>query len=370
LAFAVRDTGIGIPKEQLASVFDPFVQVDGSARRRYGGTGLGLAISTNLAILLGGKLTAESEPGIGSKFTMTVLLKVPANANHRPPANTILKTLRTLVVDDNEANSRILGKMLANWSMPVQLAPSALVGMQLLMEASRQGAPFDLLLLDGRMSDVDGLAMAEQIRAVPAFQRLKIMMLTSADQLTGAGQLEQFNISRSLIKPVAAHDLREAIVAICASMVPSLSRARHRQTYSVALSKSPVTLKILVAEDNLVNQKLARKVLEKIGHTVTIANNGREAIEYCEKERFDVIFMDLQMPEMDGLSATAEIRRRPELADHRIYAMTAHAMTGDREKCIDAGMNGYLTKPLQMEELRKVLTEIETEVTSGLGVVA
>ncbi len=151
-------------------------------------------------------------------------------------------------------------------------------------------------------------------------------------------------------------------------MVPSLSRARHRQSYSVALSKSQYSLKILVAEDNLVNQKLALKVLEKIGHSVTIANNGREALEHLEKDKFDVVFMDLQMPEMDGLSATAEIRNRPHLADQRVYAMTAHAMTGDREKCLAIGMNGYLTKPLQMEELRKVLAEIEAEVTSGDGV--
>jgi len=370
LAFSVRDTGIGIPPDQLASVFDPFVQVDGSARRRYGGSGLGLAISTNLAILLGGKLTAESEPGRGSTFTMTMRLKVPAQANHRAPVMTALKTLRTLVVDDNRTNLRILAKMLANWGMNVQLVPSAKLGMQCLVEASQQALPFDLLLLDGQMPEVDGLTMAAQIRAIPEFERLKIIMLTSAELLHGAEQLEQLKISRYLIKPVAGHDLRDAIMATCASMVPSLSRARFRPTYSAALSKSQFALNILVAEDNLVNQKLALKVLEKMGHTVTIANNGREAIEYCEKQKFDVVFMDLQMPEMDGLSATAEIRNRPHLAEQRIYAMTAHAMASDREKCMEIGMNGYLTKPLQMEELRKVLTEIEAEVTSGSGVVA
>jgi len=365
LAFSVRDTGIGIPPEQLASVFDPFVQVDGSARRRYGGSGLGLAISTNLAILLGGKLTAESEPGRGSKFTMTMRLKVPAQANHKSPVMTALKTLRTLVVDNNRTNLRILTKMLGNWGMNVQLVPSAKLGMQSLVEASQQGLPFDLLLLDGQMPEVDGLTLAEQIRAVPEFDRLKIIMLTSAELLNGADRLEQLKISRYLIKPVAGHDLRDAIMASCASLVPSLSRARFRPTYSAALSKSQFALNILVAEDNLVNQKLARKVLEKIGHKVTIANNGREAIQCCEKQKFDVVFMDLQMPEMDGLSATEEIRRRPDLAHQKIYAMTAHAMTSDREKCMEIGMNGYLTKPLQMEELRKVLTEIEAEVTSG-----
>ena len=171
LAFAVRDTGIGIPSEQLASVFDPFVQVDGSARRRYGGSGLGLAISTTLAALLGGKLTAESEVGRGSKFTMTMLFKIPANANHKPVATTLLQTLRTLVVDDNQTNLRIVGKMLANWGMQTQEAPSATVGMKLLEEAGRQGVPFDLLLLDNQMPDVDGLTMVEQIRRNPAFGR-------------------------------------------------------------------------------------------------------------------------------------------------------------------------------------------------------
>jgi signal transduction histidine kinase/DNA-binding response OmpR family regulator len=370
LAFAVRDTGIGIPKEQLASVFDPFVQVDGSARRRYGGSGLGLAISTNLATLLGGRVMAQSEPGIGSTFTVTMRLKLPANANHRSPMITALKTLRTLVVDDNQTNVRILSRMLANWSIGSQASPSAAIGMQLLIEASQQGCPFDLLLLDGQMPDTDGLTMTEQIRGIPAFDRLRIIMLTSADLLTVSEKLEQLKISRCLIKPVTSHDLFEAIVASCACMVPSLSRARHRQSYSVALSKSQFALKILVAEDNLVNQKLACKVLEKIGHKVTIADNGRKAIDYLENEKFDVVFMDLQMPEMDGLSATEEIRRRPHLASQRIYAMTAHAMTGDREKCMAIGMNGYLTKPLQLDELRKVLTDIEKEVTSDYGVVA
>ncbi len=228
LAFSVRDSGIGIPAEQLASVFDPFVQVDGSARRRYGGSGLGLAISTNLAVLLGGKLTAESEPGRGSTFTMTMRLKVTGNnAYHRPPMMMALKTLRTLVVDDNETNQRILSKMLANWNMSAQTAPSAETGMKLLVEASQQGVPFDLLLLDGQMPGTDGLTMAAQIRTIPSFNRLKIIMLTSAELLNNAEQLEQLDISRYLIKPVAGHDLREVIVACCAQMVPSLSRARR-----------------------------------------------------------------------------------------------------------------------------------------------
>lgn len=375
LAFSVRDTGIGIPAQQLAAVFDPFVQVDGSARRRYGGSGLGLTISTNLAVLLGGKISAESEPGQGSCFTVTVQMKVSKHGNHNLPVITTLKTLRTLVVDDNKTNRRILSKMLAGWNMNSQQAPSAAIGLELLEEAARQGVPFDLLLLDGQMPSMDGLAMAEKIRTMPVFDRLNIIMLTSADLLSGAEQLDQLKISRYLIKPVAGHDLREAILSSCARMVPSLSRARSREAFSVALSKSPFSLKILVAEDNMVNQRLARKVLEKIGHKVTIANNGREALDFLEKahqdkEKFDVVFMDLQMPEMDGLSATAEIRCRPHLAEQRIYAMTAHAMTGDREKCLEIGMNGYLTKPLQMEELRKVLTEIETAVTSDSAVVA
>jgi len=374
VAFAARDTGIGIPQEQLASVFDPFVQVDGSARRRYGGSGLGLAISTNLAALLGGKLTAESQPGIGSKFTMTMLLKLTANANHRPVVITALKTLRTLVVDDNETNSRIVTKMLAHFGMTAQQAPSAQSGLELLTEAARLGVPFDLLLLDGHMPGIDGLTCAGQIRETRAFDRLKIIMMGGAEMLNGAEHLEQLKISRYLIKPVAAHDLREAVVASCASMVPSLSRAKSREKFDENLYKSQYSLKVLVAEDNLVNQQLARKVLEKIGHKVTIAGNGREAIEFLEKDKFDVLFMDLQMPEMDGLTATAEIRRRPELAQQRIYAMTAHAMSGDRERCLESGMNGYLTKPLRLEELRKVLNEIEKEVHSGInsdsGVVA
>ena len=296
---------------------------------------------------------------------MTMRLKVSARASHRQPTNTLLKTLRTLVVDDNETNLRILGKMLANWNVPAQEAPSAQIALKLLAEGAGQGVPFDLLLCDGKMPEVDGFRLAEQVRQNPVYDRLKILMLSSADLLNLSEQLERLKISRFLIKPVAAHDLREAIVTTCAGIIPSLARARHRPAFSEALCRTRHPLKILVAEDNLVNQKLARKVLEKIGHTVTIANNGREAIEWCEKDKFDVVLMDLQMPEMDGLSATAEIRRRPHLANQKIYAVNAHAMTGDREKCLEIGMNGYLTKPLQLEELRKVLTEIEADVTNG-----
>jgi CheY-like chemotaxis protein len=250
--------------------------------------------------------------------------------------------------------------MLANWGVPVKAAASARKGLDLL-----QNERFDLLLVDGEMPEMDGIAMAQHIREMPEFDGLKIIMLTSANLMSGAEQLGKLNVARYLIKPVASHDLREAILTSCASLVASVARARHRQPFSEALSKMHHALSILVAEDNLVNQKLACKVLEKIGHKVTIAHNGREAVEFCEQEKFDVVFMDVQMPEMDGLSATAEIRRRPHLADQKIYAMTAHAMSGDKERCLAIGMNGYLTKPLQMDELRRVLLEIETAVTSG-----
>ncbi len=368
LAFSVRDTGIGIPQEQLDSVFDPFVQVDGSARRRYGGSGLGLAISTNLAKLLGGGLTAESKPGHGSTFTLTMNCKVSAKGNYRLAGLAAFKTLRTLVVDDNEGTRRILAGMFNNWKLAVETAPSAAAGLHLLTEAAQRGTPYDLILLDRNMPEMDGLQMAEQIRTVPAFNRLKIVMLSSADVLSNAEQMEHLHISRYLIKPVAIYDLRDAIVASCANIVPSLSRARHRESYSAALTRSQFSLKVLVAEDNPVNQTLARKVLEKIGHKVTIAHNGREAVEWCRKEKFDVVFMDLQMPEMDGLTATTEIRKQTGLEGQRIYAMTAHAMSSDRDKCLEIGMNGYLTKPLQMDELRKVLEKVETEVTSDYGV--
>ena len=234
---------------------------------------------------------------------MTMRLKVTGNnAYHRPPMMMALKTLRTLVVDDNETNQRILSKMLANWNMTAQTAPSAETGMKLLVEASQQGVPFDLLLLDGQMPGTDGLTMASQIRAIPSFNRLKIVMLTSAELLNNAEQLDQLDISRYLIKPVAGHDLREVIVASCAQMVPSLSRARHRQNYSVALSKSQFNLKILVAEDNLVNQKLARKVLE-IGaaylgvsplHMLFPRDRGRASPYYPSDRRFlDPIYIDV-----------------------------------------------------------------------------
>ncbi len=366
LHFSVRDTGIGIPAAKLHSIFQAFEQADGSTTRKYGGTGLGLAISNRLVGMMGGKIWVESEPGIGSTFHFTARLKAardatPVAARLKPDA---VRGRTALVVDDNHTNRRILEEMLRNWGMTplaVSGAAEALVEMR---RAAANGEPFPLILLDAMMPEVDGFSLAAEIRQHPELAGSTVMMLSSADRQTDANRCRQLGISRYLTKPVKQSDLFNAVVE-------AFSR-RPAEPSPIAPPMTPVAsqvpLRILLAEDNLVNQRLALRLLENRGHRVTLAGNGIEALAALDRERFDLVLMDVQMPDMGGFEATEVIRKREAEAagEERlpIVAMTAHAMKGDRERCIEAGMDDYVPKPIRTEQLFQVIAAVTgTRVT-------
>jgi len=355
LHFIVSDTGIGIPVEKQQQIFDAFSQADTSTTRRYGGTGLGLAISMQLVKLMNGNLWVESTPGEGSAFHFTVRFGLasgtPASFWLSPEE---LAGVPVLVVDDNRTNRRILEDLLTNWGMRPGMAvggPEALVQLK---EAASCGEPFRLALLDVMMPDMDGFMLAELIRQEPGLEGCTLIMLSSAGQTENASRCEELGIARYLIKPVKQSDLRDAILRALRS--EGILSAPIRQL-QMSVAESTRSLRILLAEDGVINQRVACGLLEKRGHTVIVANNGREAVEAVEREAFDLVLMDLRMPEMDGIEATAAIRQREQTTGNRIriIAMTADALKGDRERCLESGMDDYLTKPIRPKTLYAML---------------
>jgi signal transduction histidine kinase/CheY-like chemotaxis protein len=360
LHFEVVDTGIGIPLEKQKMIFDPFSQADTSTTRKYGGTGLGLTISTRLLGKMGGKIWLESELGKGSRFHFTLPVAVVDSRTIElgtvaPPE--ILLGVRVLVVDDNRTNRRILEGMLKRWEMrstSVEGGEEALVE---LPAARRAEDPYGLILLDMHMPKMDGFELVERIRQRPELETATIMMLTSAGHRGDAERCKKLGISAYLLKPIRQSELREAIARVLGAReskgaIPLITR------YSLHDERDPETvLSVLLVEDNLVNQRLATRMLEKRGHRVVVAANGREALEALEKAKFDLVFMDIQMPEMDGMEAIRAIREKEIGTDRHlpVIALTAHAMKGDREKCIVAGMDDYLTKPIRPQELDEIL---------------
>ncbi|HYL86202.1 MAG TPA: response regulator [Candidatus Angelobacter sp.] len=362
LQFTVADTGIGIPEEKREAIFAPFSQADTSTTRKYGGTGLGLTISARLVAMMGGAMWVESEQGKGSQFHFTVHLQVAtANAIEMAPAvsTKCLRGVRVLVVDDNQTNRRILEAMLKRWETVTKSVSGGEEALAQLAAALEAKEPFDLILTDSHMPEMDGFALIESIRKRPEFSAATIMMLTSAGHRGEAARCRQLGVAAYLLKPIRQNELREAIAQVLgaskeAGRIPLVTR------YSVQDAGEPrEPSRVLIAEDNLVNQRLAARLLEKRGHVVTLAGNGREALAALEKESFDLVLMDLQMPEMDGFEATAQIRKNEAARGKHlpIVALTAHAMKGDREKCLDAGMDGYLTKPIRPQELDAVLNK-------------
>ena len=351
LHFCVRDTGIGIPKDQQQNIFEAFTQVDHSTTRKYGGTGLGLTISAQLASIMGGRLWVESDAGQGSAFHFTARFGLcGAGAPPPPPAQPAhLQGLRVLVVDDNATNRRILEEVLTHWRMrplPVNSGAAALAALE---AAAADGEPYELVLLDCHMPGMDGFTLAGRIQENPALAGATVLMLTSAGQPEDVERCRQVGVRAYLTKPVRQAELLETILATLGGS-PLHTRLAAAEDHA----GPGESLHILVAEDNSVNQKLALALLKKQGHRVEIANTGREAVEALEQQAFDVVLMDVQMPEMDGMEAASEIRRREqqnERARIPIIAMTAHAMKGDRERCLEAGMDGYVTKPIQTHEL-------------------
>jgi PAS domain S-box-containing protein len=350
LHFCVRDTGIGIPKEQQQNIFEAFTQVDHSTTRKYGGTGLGLTISAQLAAIMGGRLWVESEGGRGSAFHFTAQFGMcGAGAPPPPPAQPAhLQGVPVLVVDDNATNRRILEEVLSNWRMRPRAVDGGAAALAALAESAAAGEPYELVLLDCHMPEMDGFALAGHIQADPALSGATVLMLTSAGQPDDVERCRQLGVRAYLTKPVRQSELLDTILATLGG-----SPLHTRLSAAEEPTDPSGPLHILVAEDNSVNQKLALALLKKRGHTVEIAVTGREAVEAVGRQAFDVVLMDVQMPEMDGMEATAEIRRQERQKGGRvpIIAMTAHAMKGDRERCLEAGMDGYVSKPIQTHEL-------------------
>ncbi len=360
LHFTVTDTGSGIPEIQRERIFDAFEQGDASATKRYSGTGLGLAISSKLVRLIGGDIWLESTLGEGSAFHFSLPLGLqdkPAKPRTtRVPPD--LEALRAIVVDDNATNRRILREILANWGMDVVVAESGPVALRAMHAAQKEGKHFGLALIDYLMPDMDGFDLAVQITQNRDLAGTTLIMLTSAGQRGDAERCASAGIAAYLRKPIRQSELFDAICLTLANPTteacpPSLF-TRH------TLRKSKRQLRILLVEDNPVNRKLATRMLEKMGHSVSLACNGREALSVTEKERFDLIFMDVQMPEMDGLEATRALRDREKISGNHVpvIAMTAHAMKGDRERCLESGMDAYVSKPIKSSALFDTIEDL------------
>jgi len=351
LRFTVSDTGIGIPADKQWQIFGAFVQADSSTTRQFGGTGLGLTISAQLVEMMGGRIWVTSESGHGSQFRFVAHFGVRSPAEElSTPSEANLHDLRVLVVDDNATNRTILQELLMSWRMQPTSVDSATAAIAVMTDAVNQQRPFDLVLTDALMPDVDGFALARQIAGDTRLSAAKVIMLTSGAAPPQGESTERF-IASELSKPVKQSDLMDAIVTAFAEAVAPAAVAASPAVQPREGVHRP--LNILVAEDNATNQKLVVNLLDQRGHRVTIAANGREAVALSGDNAFDVILMDVQMPEMDGFEATAAIRRREE--EHGghipIVAMTAHAMAGDRERCLEAGMDAYVSKPLRPADL-------------------
>ena len=362
LLFSVRDTGIGIPLEKQQSIFEAFSQADSSTSRKFGGTGLGLAISTRLVAMMGGRMGVESQPGQGSCFHFTMSAGVaPASAAPEKIDFRSLEGRAVLVVDDNSTNRLLLGRTLEKWKMRTSLAASAAEALQLLQAAKSHDAPFALVLVDAQMPEVNGFALVEQFRKQPLLGDFAVIMLTSAGQQGDAARCRELGVAAYLSKPIAQAELLSAILAVLNGQQFASAEPRLLTRHSLREARTTRNLRILLAEDNAVNQLLAVRVLEKQGYRVVVASNGKEALSALAREPFDVVLMDVQMPEMDGLEATAEIRRREEIsgAHHQIIiAMTAHAIAGDRERFLQAGMDSYVSKPFRLADLLKEIEDL------------
>jgi len=358
LEFAVSDTGIGIPPEKHRFIFEGFSQADSSTTRKYGGTGLGLAISAKLVECMGGRMRVESEVGKGSTFRFTTRFGL-----HREPrrkaAPMELAGLAALVVDDNATNRRILGELLAKWGVRSTLVGSGAEALAEIRRAATAGERYGLMLFDYHMPEMDGFELARRIRPMAEAAGAIIMMLSSGGTRGDVARCREVGIHVYLTKPVTASDLMDAVMTALgssAAAVPAPVVTRH------SLREARQRLRLLVAEDNPVNQKLAVRLLEKRGHEVVVAANGREALDALARGPVDLVLMDVQMPEMDGFEAAAAIRARERAAGSGprlpIVALTAHAVKGDRERCLAAGMDGYLTKPLQAAALFETIERL------------
>lgn len=363
LTFSIIDTGIGIPEDKQAIIFESFSQADSSTTRKYGGTGLGLTISARLVAMMGGKLQVSSQPGQGSRFYFSLPINAgagtsPARAAVSLPAG--LKGMDVLVVDDNDTNLRLLFDMLRNTGLKPQTVNSGRAALELLGTGKR----FPLILLDSQMPEMDGMALALEIMSTPSLRQCKLIMLSSMGNRIDTGVLKKVGVSSFLTKPIDATELLETII--------STFNPEETAALQPATEASPQVasngLHILVAEDNLINQQLAINFIRKLGHSCDVVGNGKLALQKAEQAHYDVVLMDLQMPEMDGIEAVQHLRAAEESQPGKhlpIIAMTAHAMKGDREHCLAQGFDGYISKPILLEllsaEIQRVLNSSHPE---------
>ena len=360
LHFAVSDTGIGVPDDKRESLFKAFSQVDASTTRKHGGTGLGLAISKQLVERMDGRIWVESELGIGSTFHFTARFGLSAESVQRrlPTEVTRLRGLPVLAVDDNATNLRVLQGTLTNWGMRPSVASSGKQALEMLQQAQQAGEPFALLLLDKMMPEMDGFALVEHIHQHPELTGATLMMLSSAGRREDAQRCRELGVSAYMTKPIRRAELMDSILRAL-SLKESEDELAQLATHP-SRSHGARRLQILLAEDNLVNQRLTVRLLEKRGHAVTVAGDGHETLAALERQSFDVVLMDVQMPGMDGLEATKSIRAKERSTGEHvpIVAMTAGAMKGDRERCLQAGMDRYVSKPLNPKDLFDIVERI------------
>jgi CheY-like chemotaxis protein len=349
IRFSVRDTGIGIAPERVEGLFNPFTQGDSSTTRRYGGTGLGLAISHRLVALMGGMMWVDSMPGVGSTFHFTARMAA-AVAQRRisiRDARSILGRRRVLIVDDNETNRRLLRIYAERWGMVWEEAATA----QAALELVAAGEPLDVAILDMQMPDMDGLALTQALRKYPSAAQLPVVLLTSMTHQNLRRRATELNLCGYLYKPVKPLELYDVLARQFDEETPVILPLERPHRLDSTLGEShPLT--ILLAEDNVVNQKVAQRILERLGYRADVVANGIEAVAAVQRQPYDVILMDVHMPEMDGLMATQRIAQElPPAQRPHIIAMTAAALNEDRERCFEAGMHDFLAKPIQIEEL-------------------
>jgi two-component system, sensor histidine kinase and response regulator len=362
--FEVRDTGMGIAEKTLEMLFQPFVQADSSTTRHFGGTGLGLSIVRKLVELMGGEIGVSSEVGVGSRFFFTLPLKPAADIG---PERRIRGEAggRILIVDDNVTNQRVLSAQLEHAGYSVTTTGGGPAALDELQDAMASDHSFDMVITDFQMPDMDGAMLGERIIAMPGLANTRLVMLTSLDRHGDTPRLAALGFAAYLTKPVRVRELIDAVARVMSGGPRQWQMDTQPMITLNMLTQSQAQQRfaghVLLVEDNFVNQKVAVRFLERLGCTVEVASNGAEGVAACQERQFDIVLMDLQMPVMDGMTATGKIRASETSGHIPIIALTANAMTGDRELCEAAGMDGYLTKPIEVERLRNILAKFGLE---------